>query len=245
LRLALPVSAALHAAVLYAAARIDWAAPDVEPSAPVAVVWITEWPRPAEPLYPEPPLVEPQIDPQVIEPPPEPEPQPEPESVEATAEPPPAQTDPDAPAEEEPQPAAAPEPPRLRVPNVDWETERQRAAVSVLERQTREEAYRSFSTDDLPERKTAGDGSPPTPLAEVMEDGCAIVKGKLQRMAMMMIGRCVRESRGDLFVDAKPSYLTKRPLCVDTRDPQVAAAESASGREYSTIKCRLVDADEE
>jgi hypothetical protein len=111
--------------------------------------------------------------------------------------------------------------------------------------QEQQQAHRSFSFEDLPEReRPEGDAVPPTPIAEVMEDGCAIAKNRFQRMTMMLLGRCVREARADLFADAKPSYLAKLPVCVDPHETGADAVRSASGREYPTVKCRLVDPEE-
>lgn len=241
-RLALPVSIALHAVVVLGAARMDWStavSPAVAPT--ISVVWLESRPPQPELVEALPPTAEPAMEPPIVEEPPEPPPKPAPIDEQPEPEAAPAEPARSAVAEEASEAAPAPPAPR---PQIDWEAERRRAAASVIEERG-SETYRSFSTEDLPERKPAGDATPPTPIAEVMDDGCVIAKNRFERMMMMMLGRCVREARGDLFADAMPSYLTKRPVCVETRPEGVPAVESASGREYPTVKCRMEDPDEE
>lgn len=253
-RRALPASAALHALVLYATTQIGWqSSPLARTAAAPSVVWLAA--RRIEPKSDERSTLLPDLEARaavaLAPPPPVEESEYERQPPRAERELPRAETE--LPREERkrpgevqqdstPRPAAAPEPaPRTAI---DWEAERQRAAASVIQEQ-QEAPHRSFSLADLPEReRTEGDAVPPTSIAEVMEDGCVIAKNRFQRMAMMLLGRCVREARGDLFADAKPSYLAKLPVCVDTRETDAGPVQSASRREYPTVKCRLVDPEE-
>ena len=112
----------------------------------------------------------------------------------------------------------------------------------MLEERSLEESYRTFSLDDIPEDDHGvEERSPPTAIAEAVENPCAIATGRLQRFAMMMIGRCVREARGDLFADIKPGYLTMRPICAESAPEQPALAAERS-REFPTVKCRMAAA---
>ena len=122
------------------------------------------------------------------------------------------------------------------VPHVDWEKERQRAAASVVEERSREKAGRKFSLDDI-----AKPEAPPqdAPLVQVPKDHCAIATSKLERFALQMLGRCVRDARGDLFAAIKPDYLKSHPVCEAAADAPPTFVD-ARGNEYSTTKCRLV-----
>lgn len=249
-RLALPVSLAVHAAVLYVAWLTPWTPdPASMPAAdpPPPIVWLAEWPRAASPVddqrspaEPEPAAKEGSTSSAIERPAAEVEPAVEP-AVEPQ-EPRTAEHESPAPTSPVSEPSVRP---RMRVaPNVDWEAERRRAAGSVIEQQTRDTQARSFSYDDLPENERAPKApTPPTPIAEAIDDPCVIAEGKFERFAARMIGRCVREARGDLFADIEPGYLKKRPVCVDTRDPDAdpLLADVDRDSKYSTVKCKLVD----
>ena len=113
---------------------------------------------------------------------------------------------------------------------------RQRAAAGVIAQRQRDGAARSFSLEDLlpPE-------APPqdAPLVVVPTDHCAVVHGKLERFAMQMLGRCVRDADGEMFAAIKPDYLKSHPVCAAVADAPATFVD-ARGHEYSTIKCRLV-----
>ena len=242
-RPALPLSLLLHAAFIYSVSRMDWVESEHRVSAPPAVVWITDW-RPVEPL-PVPETIVP-VEPIVLEPeartaptdqptadsPSLPSPLVEPQPPTRPAE---ARAEPVMPATIEPRSSPS-------APIIDWEKERRSAASRVLEERSLEESYRTFSLDDIPEDDHGlEERSPPTAIAEAVENPCAIATGRLQRFAMMMIGRCVREARGDLFADIKPGYLTMRPICAESAPEQPALAAERS-REFPTVKCRMAAA---
>ncbi|HET8698933.1 MAG TPA: hypothetical protein VFO94_15710, partial [Gammaproteobacteria bacterium] len=129
----------------------------------------------------------------------------------------------------------APQPP----PTIDWEKERRAAARDTIENPQR--GYRKFSTE-TPERKLQPlpiDPAPPT-----MSTPCAIYKNRFQAMMLAMVGRCVRDARDDLFVDARPPYLDAKPQCRETR-PDSPGALASDGRIISTVKCELVPKDAE
>lgn len=147
----------------------------------------------------------------------------------------------------EPGPRAQPPEPRrprryLR-PQIDFDEERRRAAAKVIEQQQRRENYATFSTDDLAER-TPPEPVPIVPRPDVPHDNCVIAKGKLQQLAMMMMMRCVRPPRADMFAALKPAYLTQRPLCTEVRFTPPPRAPGAREDERVAIKCRLVDEEE-
>jgi hypothetical protein len=251
-RLSVPLSVALHAAVFYAIGLVPWAASEI-PERPVSqrqVVWLEQSPAPlperravdpseasatSEPTVP---AVEPEKRTANVVPAPPASPpverRPTPPVVEPSARP----TAPTAPvraAEDRAdvraaEPAAAPP-----VPDVDWEKERHDAVRDVLEQRATQREYLTFSLDDLIEEPEPAD---PVPLPLVV-DNCVIVKGKLQRFAALMMGRCVREARSDLFAAIKPAYLKAHPVCIETR-PDNPGSFLSDGRQISTVKCELV-----
>jgi len=252
---ALPLSIALHLVLVYSVSRMSWVAAEIKSRSPTTVVWLNDWP-PAEEAAPE--LEEPRPV-EIPAPSPQNAPAPAPEEPPVVAvEPPTAVPEPTL-DDEAPEtdlttddadaaaPATAPDADdRERsyfVPGIDWERERREAAARVLEQRDREEGYRTFSLDDVPEGAPREQPSPPTAIAEVMKDKCRVVSGRLTRFAMQMLGQCVREARGDLFADIKPAYLRNRPLCAESRPGQPPIMD-ARGNEISSVKCRLVDDDE-
>ena len=234
-RPALPLSLLLHGLFIYSVSRMGWLASERPVAELLPVVWVTDW-RPVE-AEPEPvsapveALVP--VEPRVASPEARTAPSNEPAAdapVPAPRVEPEARVD--APATSEPRPGPL-------APTVDWEKERRIAISMMLEERSLEEGYRTFSLDDVPEDDHGvEEPSPPTAIAEAIENPCAIVSGRLERFAMMMIGRCVREARGDLFADIKPSYLTMRPICAESVPEQPVLAAERS-REFPTVKCRL------
>jgi hypothetical protein len=236
---ALPLSILVHAAVLYSVSRFGWIAPQqLAPERP-AVVWLTDY-RPAE-VEPA-PVVEtivpvdrtpaeraaPSDEPPTVAPrPAAPLVDPRPPQARAGAE-----TEAVAPVTTEPRPT-------ILAPTIDWEKERKTAASRVIEARALEESHRTFSLDDIPEDDHGvAPRTPPTAIAETVKDPCAIVRGRLQRFAMQLIGRCVRDARGDLFAHLKPGYLAMLPICEESVPEQPALA-AARSQEFPTIKCRL------
>jgi hypothetical protein len=217
-----------------------------EETAPAPAPAPAENPPPAEPApdlaaavappSPERPLPEPRP----ARPPPEPRPAPPP--IESPPAPERAPAERRASAEPrdsaEPRarsPASTDAPPPATLPDVDWEKERRDAVRDVLEQRAHEREYLTFSLEDLVEEP-----EPEEPvLPPLTVDNCVIVKGKLQRFAALMMGRCVREARGDLFAAIKPAYLRAHPVCVETR-PDNPGSFLSDGRRISTVKCELV-----
>jgi hypothetical protein len=238
------MSVALHAAVFYAVGLVPWAASEMpELAAPRSqVVWLerpvarqraldpieasTAIEPPVPAAEPQPEQREANLDPQP------PERVPVPSAVEPSTRLPettaPARDTEDRPADAVVETTNAP-------PEVDWDKERQDAVRDVLEQRAREREYLTFSLDDLVEEPEPTD---PVPLPLVV-DNCVIVKGRLQRFAALMMGRCVREARGDLFAAIKPAYLKARPVCIETR-PDNPGSFLSDGRQISTVKCELV-----
>jgi len=208
------------------------------------VFWLDDWPRAStrEPA-PEPaeasvastvtPLAEPALENRAssIEESPPVRPPPRRRPAAATVEPKPRADAPTA-------PSPADQPKAASVPEVDWEKERHDAVHDVLEQRASRREYLTFSLDDLVKPEPE-----PDPFASVLPplvvDHCLIVKGKLQRFAALMTGRCVREARGDLFAAIKPAYLKAHPVCIETR-PDSPGSFLSDGTQISTVKCELV-----
>jgi hypothetical protein len=132
--------------------------------------------------------------------------------------------------------APEPRPPPAAPPEIDWDKERSAAVRDVLEERARRGEYLTFSFEDKIPKEPEPVDPPPTPL---VVDNCVIVKGRLQRFAALMTGRCVREARGDLFAAIKPAYLRSHPVCIETR-PENPGSFLSDGRPVSTVKCELV-----
>jgi len=252
-RWALPLSIALHAAVFFSIGVVPWAASDLPQPPPLQarVVWLTELPEPK----PDERALDPTEAATVDEGPapaaavPAASATPKPEQPPAS---PPAERRPATrPVVPNPRPAPASVPPpatssstteapaAASIPEVDWEKERQSAVHDVLEQRAQQREYLTFSLDDL-----IKEPEPAEPvLPPLMVDSCVIVKGKLQRFAALMMGRCVREARGDLFALIKPAYLKAHPVCIETR-PESPGSFLSDGRQISTVKCELVAGDE-
>jgi hypothetical protein len=139
------------------------------------------------------------------------------------------------PAEERPSVPAAPvETPSSQRPPVDWEEERRKAVASIVAERESPRHYVTFSADDYI--------APPAPIEPVpppFVDDCVIAHGRLQTFMAQMMGRCVRDARGDLFASIMPEYLTARPQCSETH-PESPGSVLADGTEISTVKCALV-----
>jgi hypothetical protein len=249
---AVPLSLALHAAAFYAIGRVPWAASEM-PELPVPhnrVVWVKDWPLPTptpeeralEPteaaarsdVIPEAPAGPPQRSANVAPPPPRKRATP-PTEQQPAPRPEPSQEDAGAAAN-----SANGAAPASTLPKVDWEKERHDAVREVLNERAQQREYLTFTLDDLVPKPEPVD---PLPLPLVV-DNCVIVKGKLQRFAALMMGRCVREARGDLFAAIKPAYLKTHPVCIETR-PDNPGSFLSDGRQISTVKCELVANDEQ
>lgn len=252
-RWAVPLSIALHAAVFYAIARVPWAASDLAqpPSPPRQVLWLEDWPRPK----PQELALDPTEQTEDTSSPAEPQALSQTETV-ARSTPAPAAAPPqrrtEATVAPTPRITPAPEPVESRgeaaadassadsaapstVPEVDWEKERHDAVRDVLEQRARERAYLTFSLDDLLKEPEPVEPAPPS----LMVDDCVIVTSKIQRFMALMMGRCTREARSDLFAAIKPAYLKAHPVCIETR-PESPGSFLSDGREISTVKCELV-----
>jgi outer membrane biosynthesis protein TonB len=239
------LSLLLHAGAIYAVTRVPWHVSHVPPlPPPTAVVWMRELPPPKA-VVPE-PEPEPEPAPAISTAPPPVEPAPDlpsPAVEPPTERPPPspprrtARRAPAPPPEQPvPQPAEAPAP--QPPPVIDWEKERRAAIRDMIENPQR--GFRTFSPDDLPERKLQPLPIEPAPPA--MTERCAVFKNRFQAMMLAMVGKCVRDARDDLFVDARPAYLDEKPRCRETR-PDSPGALASDGRIISTVKCELVPKD--
>jgi len=228
-RAGLLLSVVLHLAVLGVAIRVHWPAQQMPAANAVArVVWMTELPNP------------------VVEPPTE-----APERVATAAAPTPEAVPPETktprikqkpargsvqPVEPAPTPALQEEPPSgSQRPLLDWEKERHDAVASVIAERANSRHYVTFSADDLVKEALA----PPEPVPPPFVDDCVIAHGRMQVFMARMMGRCVREARGDLFAAIMPEYLTTRPVCAETH-PDSPGSVLSDGTEISTVKCELV-----
>jgi hypothetical protein len=251
-RWTVPLSIALHAAVLYTIGRVPWAASEIpQPAAPTSqVVWLEDVrpPKPLEraldPTEPSASVADnrpaeappPEHTAAVAPPPPQPSPV-EPAPIEPSPERParPAPAREPAPRAEEPVASTTDAPPAATIPDVDWDKERHDAVRDVIRQRATEREYLTFSYDDV-----FKEPEPEEPvLPPLVVDQCVIVKGRLQRFAALMTGRCVREARSDLFAAIKPAYLRAHPVCVETR-PDNPGSFLSDGRQISTVKCELV-----
>ena len=231
---AVGLSLALHLGLFYALTRAPMLVSEARtpPPPPPAVVWLRDLPpREALPAPPEAPAVEPspEVPPEAIEPPP----------PKRAAPPTPKRTAGRRPPPEEPPPAAVEPPPQPAPPRIDWEKERSAAVRGTINNPTRQ--YRTFSYDDVPKPKRQPLPIEPVPPAKI--DSCAIFKNIFQAAFLGMMGKCVRDARGDLFAGARPAYLDEHPVCHETR-PDSPGAITSDGRVISTVKCDLVADDE-
>lgn len=228
------LSIGLHLVALGVFVSVRW--PQAEAAAPrprEAVVWLAELPQAA---------VEPPIDasPELIvhsaapapdagAPPVEPRPARKAERPRARAAPVPR-------AAQSEERAAVPAPEQPSGPRaIDWEKERRAAVASLIAELESPRHYVTFSADDY-------SGEPPAPIEPVPPpfiDDCVIAHGRLQVFMAQMMGRCVRDARGDLFAAIMPEYLTTRPVCRETH-PASPGSVLADGTEISTVKCELV-----
>jgi hypothetical protein len=234
---ALGLSLVLHLGLVYALTRAPWmvSAARTPPPPPPSVVWLRDLPpREAAPPAPsEAPAIEPppEVRPEPIEPPP----------AERASPPKPKRTArPKPPAEEPAPPAVEPPPQPPAPPRIDWEKERRAAVRDTIDHPRPD--YRTFTYDDLPERKPEPLPIEPVPPAKI--DNCAIFKNMFQAAFLGMMGICVRDARGDLFANARPPYMDEKPACRETR-PDSPGAVASDGRVISTVKCDLVAKDED
>ncbi len=228
------LSIGLHFVALGVFVSVRWPPADAAaPRPPEAVVWLAELPQAA---------VEPQIDPlpELIvrsaapapdagAPPVEPRPARKAERPRARAAPAPR-------AAQSEERAAVPAPEEPNAPRaIDWEKERRAAVASLIAELLSPRHYVTFSADDYIKE-------PPAPIEPVLPplvDDCVIAHGRLQVFMAQMMGRCVRDARGDLFAAIMPEYLTTRPVCKETH-PESSGSLLADGTEISTVKCELV-----
>ncbi|HEX7238555.1 MAG TPA: hypothetical protein VF405_16430 [Gammaproteobacteria bacterium] len=238
---------------------------DTPPSLPKADFFLFEIPVERAP---KPAPVAPQVEPQPeapVEPAPAPQPvqtAPEPAVV---VEPPPARAAEQAP---ETEPAAATEPATapLRLPTVDYDEERRRAANQVVTARSAKPEYLTFSIDDVaaprpepePERRSIFDGTGATKatkgptvgqlgtartkVGQKMSALCNALTGGFSFMGFgsFCAGPAESEPSG-LYPEVRPEYLDLMPVCVDTYD---TAPELAREAPFPTIKCRLVKPDQ-
>ena len=239
--LALILSIAAHGVVLYAVSRLPWSSHELETREVLQVVWLNDLTLTAtrEPTAASEPEAQP------AEPAPPPDEAPDDEPPNETAPRPPARED-TPPAQQSNDTAPAPTPgdterkPRYLRPRIDFEEERKRAVAKVLEQRDGANDYVTFSLDDLAE-DAPPKLEPIVPAMDAPRDNCVIVKGKIQRMLMLLMNRCVRGPRDDMFAGLKPAYLEKRPLCEEVRVTPPPLVPGKPENEVVAIKCRLVD----
>src|SRR5262249_8890345 len=131
-------------------------------------------------------------------------------------------------------PGARDEAPPSSRPPVDWEQERRKAIASIIAERLSPQHYVTFSADDFIPPPAQIEPVPPP-----FVDDCVIAQGKLQTFMAQMMGRCVRDARGDLFASIMPEYRTTVPRCAETH-PDSPGSVLADGTEISTVKCTLV-----
>ena len=176
--LAVAVSVALHAAVVYAVNRVPWPARETSPMPVTTVVWLGER-RLAAPERERPAPLPENTSPREVEPEPEParapdpesqpEPQPEPEPDPAPD--PELELDPDPERRAADSEGASPAPEaeqsvRRRAylaPGIDWEEERRRAVARALEGK---DGYVTFSTEEAGDEDGA---EAPNPRARLFD----------------------------------------------------------------------------
>lgn len=229
-RAGLLLSIALHVVVLVAVVRVQWLVhetpatrdldrpvwlelpqsdPPVEPLVDAAADFIDAPPRDA-------------VEPPVERPAPKPERLVAPKARTRRASPPAAV------------PGARDETPTNPRPPIDWEEERHKAVASIIAERATPHRYVTFSVDDY-----IVPAAPIEPVPPPFVDDCVIAHGKLDSFMARMMGRCVRDARGDLFALIMPEYRTTRPLCAETH-PESPGSVLADGTEISTVKCTLV-----
>lgn len=152
--------------------------------------------------------------------------------------------------------------------DIDWNEIQQQAIASMSEQLAREQAYMTFSSDAV-----ESESGEPAELGEPRSEGSIFDAPSRARHAVLSRGKsrsrfgrwlselchtlsgggfgffgasvCAEDqARSDLFALIKPDYMKKRPFCWDPalEDPILAAVSLEAG--VSTIKCRLVYADE-
>lgn len=279
---ALAVSAALHAAVAGVVLNASWTSMARAPSAPIDVVWVESWPLSAEP---ETAAIAPPPDDEIetrdvetvddrssrVEPASEPTEdeisEPAPDEIRASV---PSETSAEdavdeAPAEERPSDdEARGRPSRAYTVREVGLDEAWRAALEqTREARRMEDAYRSFSLDDVmpepvpPEDPTRPSESVFETAKEANRPPSALSPGKArsrlgQRLAQLcneltggglgvmgLASLCAdEEALPKLFAHLKPEYLRARPECTEVDAPSPIDGESAA------VKCRLVLDDE-
>jgi hypothetical protein len=237
-RAGLFVSIALHLTVLGVAVRVHWPTEPMPVTPALArAVWVTEWPDVA---VAPPPTEAPELlvnsvlpVPDGAAPPIAPRRVPKADRPATTRAPAPRTASP----VDEPAPAPTIEDERASRPRpqVDWEKERRDAVRSVIAERQGPRHYLAFSLAERANETPAPIEPAPAPFV----DDCVIAQGRLQVFMAQMMGRCVREARGDLFAAIMPDYLTTRPVCVETH-PDSPGSVLRDGTEISTVKCELV-----
>jgi hypothetical protein len=218
----------VHVTALYALTRIPVPVSEARTPAPAvtSVVWLRELPAPVrerEAVEPPPPAA--------VEPSSEPATPPAPKRAarrKQSAEPvPPPPVQPEAPAQTTP-------PPRI-----DWDKERRAAVRETVENPRG--PYRTFTPEDLPERKPDPLPIEPAPkaMAKVMSSRCVIFKNRFQAALLGMVGVCTRDAEDGLFAGVRPPRMDEHPVCRETR-PDSPGAVASDGRLISTMKCELV-----
>jgi hypothetical protein len=255
---ALPLSIALHLALIYALSRLPWGVSPQSVRPTSTVIWLDEW-RPSAPAERPAPeseapaaldavrtlapaaAVEPRSPPRETA-----------ESDEEREMPPPAAQSGDmqngSPATKLDQAVGS------STPSIDWQAAEQRAVAAVLEEQARERGYRTFSLDDVV--KATPPAAVPDPVTQKMFDGCHVVKSKLEGMAWGLLGAasggllnalpgfCLRGPHADLFADIKPDYLKKRPFCAEAPGAEAEPLLADARHDIRNVKCRLVSEEE-
>jgi hypothetical protein len=145
-----------------------------------------------------------------------------------------------APRAVEPATPAQTEPP----PRIDWDKERQAAVRDTIE--SPRGRYRTFSSEDVPERKPEPLPVEPAPtaMAKVMSSHCKIFKNRFQAALLGMVGICTRDAEDELFANARPLHIDEHAVCRETR-PDSPGAVASDGRVISTVKCELVADDDD
>jgi len=145
-------------------------------------------------------------------------------------------------------------------PDIDWEAQRRRAITTVLEQRERERNYLTFSTDDLIDEPLADETAEPREsiLDAPSRRPSAMQPGKSRTAFGRWAGSICNDLTGgislfgiaslcadaapaaDYFGHLRPAYMEKKPECTEIELGQAAVDVTGNPAARTTIKCRLV-----
>lgn len=262
-QLALPVSLAFHAGLIYAVNRVPWYAPDIEPSPLTSIVWITAPPPMRKPAAETPisdelpvedlpePVSEDKAEPEKLDRPVviAPEPQIEAPQVNQTGE---------SLADDETEAGAGGIDYVTR--EVDWDEERRRAVSRLMDENRFGNGYASFSTDAQGKKPAAAELRPSESIFDApTRRPSALTPGRTRTRFGYWASRVCNELSGggigifglasicvddgpaaDYFGHLRPAYMEKLPECEKVETAPLDFEFTGDPAALSTSKCRLV-----